>query len=48
MNWGRIHIYTMHVLLPDAINQGIHALVYQVSVGLPQTKALLFKHFGEA
>lgn len=35
-------------VLPNAVHQGVHALVYQVSVGLPQTEALLFEHFGEA
>lgn len=35
-------------LLPNAVDQGVHALVYQVPVGLPQTEALLFEHFGEA
>lgn len=35
-------------LLPNAVHQGVHTLVDQVSVGLPQTEALLFEHFGEA
>lgn len=36
------------IVLPNAVHQGVHALVNQVPVGLPQTKALLFEHFGEA
>lgn len=47
------HCSIMHNLrsvspLPDTVHQGVHVLVYQVPVGLPQTKALLFEHFGEA
>lgn len=36
------------VLLPNALDQGVHAFIYKMSVGLPQTEALLFEHFGEA
>lgn len=36
------------MFLPDAVNQCIHAFVYKVSVGLPQTKTLLLERFGEA
>lgn len=36
------------LLLPNAVHQGVHALVDQMPVGLPQTEALLFEHFGEA
>lgn len=36
------------VYLPDPVDQRVHALVHQVSVGLPQTKALFFEHFGKA
>lgn len=43
-------MYNLHSVfpLPNAVYQGVHALVYQVSVGLPQTEALLFEHFSEA
>ena len=35
-------------VLPDAVDQGVHALVHQVSVGLPEAKALLLEQLGEA
>ena len=36
------------MILPNAVDQGVHAFIYKMSVGLPQTEALLFEHFGEA
>lgn len=40
--------YTSRKHIPNAVDQRIHALVYKMSVGLPQTKALFFEHFGKA